>query len=74
MAAIQAEVLGIFINTCHMLVPRSEAAYGNLPKKKKNLNRERQRRDARGSSEKYFKLKFCEWRNESADTSRTLTW
>lgn len=51
---MEAEVLGIFINTCHMLVPRcaapGEAAYGNLSKKKENL-KERERERDRGGHE-----------------------
>lgn len=49
---MEAEVLGIFINTCHMLVPRcaapGEAAYGNLSKKKSENLKEREREIGRG--------------------------
>lgn len=80
-APMQPEVLGIFINTCHMLVPRCAARLHMEICPKKSPKKERQRgKKERGkrkwqrkTSEKCFTLIFCEWRKESVE-SRTLTW
>lgn len=79
-APMRPEVLGIFINTCHMLVPRCAARLHMEIWPKKTQRRRRKgeakiggRKWQRKTSEKCFTLIFCEWRKESVE-SRTLTW